>query len=153
MKNIVFIICIILFIISCSSTNKLRKKAFHHALVGQNETVVCSRLGPPKKTIHLSEGEKILLFEFYSKGMFTTPYKSKVTYSHNKDVMGNREGFALNLGENTVTNDPKYTIHQTEVSTVKVYFNKRGISYRFEQSLTPKQVDHFYETFKEYIPK
>lgn len=70
--------------------------------------------------------------------MFLTPNKSKVTYNATKDLFGNRQGFTLNSGVNTVTNDPRYTIYQKEVSYLKVFLDKQGNCLRYEQNL-PKE--------------
>jgi hypothetical protein len=128
-------------------------KEFRNALVGQNEMNIYSRLGPPTKTITTSDGEKIMVYEFYSKGMFLTPNKSKVTYSAKKDLSGNREGLTFNSGVNTVTNDPQYTIYQKNVSYLKVYLDKRGNCVRFEQDLPQEQLDIYHERFKYFLPK
>ena len=138
---------------SCTTLNKMTNKAIHYAIVGQNEKTIYSRVGIPKSIIPASDGGKILLYESYSKGMFTTPYKSKVTYSANKDLLGNREGVTFNSGANTETNDPKYTIYQNDVSLLKVFMNKQGKCVRFEQNLTRNQLEMYYEQFKRYIPE
>jgi hypothetical protein len=138
---------------SCATSNKMADEAFRNALVGQNEMSIYSRLGPPKRTITASDGGKIVIYEFYSKDMFLTPYKSKVTYSANKDLLGNRKGLTFTSGVNTVTNDPKYTIYQKNVSYLKVFLDKQGNCTGFEQNLPQEQLDIYHERFKHFLPK
>ena len=152
MKNLLLLLVMTILFASCATT-KMTDKEFRNALVGQNEMNIYSRLGPPTKTITTSDGEKIMVYEFYSKGMFLTPNKSKVTYSAKKDLSGNREGLTFNSGVNTVTNDPQYTIYQKNVSYLKVYLDKRGNCVRFEQDLPREQLDIYHERFKYFLPK
>lgn len=112
MKNLLLLLVMTIFFTSCATTNKMIDEEFRNALVGQNEMNIYARLGPPTKTITGSDGGKIMIYEFYSKGMFLTPYKSKITYNTKNDLPGNRKGFTFNSGVNTVTNDPQYTIYQ-----------------------------------------
>jgi hypothetical protein len=153
MKNLLLLLALALLLTSCATTNKMTDKEFNHALVGQNETNIYSRLGPPTKTVTSSDGEKIMIYEFYSKGMFLTPYKSKITYNAKKDWTGNRKGFSFSSGVNTVTNDPRYTIYQKNVSYLKVFLDKQGNCVRFEQDLPPEQLDIYHERFKYFLPK
>jgi len=120
-------------------------KEFRNALVGQNEMNIYSRLGPPVRTITSSDGGKIMIYEFYTKGMYLTPNKSKVTYKVNKDLFGNRQGLTFNSGVNTVTNAPQYTIYQNNVSYLMVFLDKQGNCVRFEQDLPQEQLDIFHE--------
>jgi hypothetical protein len=152
MNNLLLLLVMTILFTSCATT-KMTDKEFRNALVGQNEMNIYSRLGPPTKTITTSDGEKIMVYEFYSKGMFLTPNKSKVTYSAKKDLSGNREGLTFNSGVNTVTNDPQYTIYQKNVSYLKVYLDKRGNCVRFEQDLPQEQLDIYHERFKYFLPK
>lgn len=138
---------------SCASTNKMTDREFRHALVGQNEMNIFSKFGPPTRIITASNGGKIMIYEFYNKGMFLTPYKSKVTYNANKDILGNRKGFTLRSGVNTVTNDPKYTIYQKNVSYLKVFLDKQGNCVRFEQDLPQEQLEIYHERFKHFPGK
>jgi hypothetical protein len=85
--------------------------------------------------------------------MFLTPNKSKVTYKANKDLFGNRQGFTLNSGVNTVTNDPHYTIYQKNISYLKVFLDKQGNCIRFEQDLPQEQLDIYHKRFKHFLPK
>jgi hypothetical protein len=128
-------------------------KEFRQALVGQNEINIYSKFGPPTRTITASDGGKIMIYEFYSKGMYLTPYKSKVTYSAKKDLIGNRKGLTFNSGVNTVTNDPQYTIYQKNVSYLKVFLDKGGNCIRFEQDLPQEQLDIYHERFKHFPSK
>lgn len=138
---------------TCATSNKMTDKEFKHALVGQNEMNIYAKLGPPIRTITSSDGGKIMIYEFYTKGVFLTPYKSKITYNANKNMQGNRQGFTFNSGVNTVTNDPQYTIYQKNVSYLKVFLDKEGNCVRFEQDLPQEQLDIYHERFKHFLPK
>lgn len=137
---------------SCATTDKMTDKEFRQALVGQNEMNIYSRFGPPTRTISASDGGKIMIYEFYSKSMFLTPNKSKVTYKANKDLFGNSQGFTLNSVVNTVTNDPQYTIYQKNVSYLKVFLDKQGNCIKYEQNLPQEQLDIYHERFKYFLP-
>lgn len=128
-------------------------EAFQYALVGQDEMTISSRLGAPIRTIPDSDGGKVMIYEFYSKGMFLTPYKSKVTYNAARNIVGNREGLTFTSGVNKAANDPQYTIYQKEVSYLKVFLNKQGNCVRFEENLTRDQLETYYGQFKRYVPK
>lgn len=131
----------------------MASESFHHALIGQNESAIYSRLGPPTKAITDSFGSKILIYDHYSKGMFLTPNKSKVTYSARTDMSGNREGFTFHSGVNTVTNKPEYTIYQREVSSLKVFLDKNGSCFRFEQNLPREVLETYHERLKHFPPE
>jgi hypothetical protein len=153
MKNLLLLLGMTILFTSCATTNKMTDKEFRHALVGQNEMNIYSKFGPPTRTITASNGEKTLIYEFYSKGMFITPYKSKVTYNANRDLLGNRKGLTFNSGVNTVTNNPQYTIYQKNVSYLKIFLDKQGNCVRFEQDLPQEQLDIYHERFKHFLPK
>lgn len=130
----------------------MAKEAFQYALVGQNEMTITSRLGAPIRTVPDSDGEKVMIYEFYSKGMFITPYKSRVTYNAARNIVGNREGLTFTSGVNKATNDPKYTIYQKDVSYLKVFLNKQGNCVRFEENLTRDQLETYYKQLRHYVP-
>ena len=102
MKNLLLLLVMSILFTSCATTNKMTDKEFRHALVGQNEMNIYSKFGPPTRTITASDGGKIMIYEFYSKGMYLTPYKSKITYNANKDLLGNRKGLTFNSGVNWI---------------------------------------------------
>lgn len=153
MKNLLLLLGITILFTYCATTDKMTDKEFRQALVGQNEMTIYSKFGPPTRTINASDGGKIMIYEFYSKGTYLTPYKSKVTYNANKDLFGDRKGFVFKSGVNTVTNDPQYTIYQKNVSYLKVFLDKRGNCVRFEQDLPQEQIDIYHERFKHFLPK
>ena len=153
MKTSTKLIVLAVLLTACASINKMTNNAIHYAIVGQNEMTVFKRLGVPAKTVATSDGEKKLIYEYYSKGMFTTPYDSRVTYSQKKDAFGNSEGLIIHGGVNTVTNDPKYTIYEKDVSYLEVFLDKEGKCVRFQQNLQKKQLEMLYEQFKKYIPQ
>lgn len=124
----------------------------HHALIGQNQSTIFSRLSPPTKILDDPGGGKVLIYEHYSKGMFLTPNKSKITYNARTEKTGNREGLTFNSGVNTVTNKPEYTIHQREVSVLKVYLDKDGSCERYEQNLPREVLETYHERFRHFEP-
>ena len=151
MKNLFLLLVMAILFTSCATTDKMTDKEFRQALVGQNEMNIYSKFGPPTRIITASDGGKIMIYEFYSKGMYLTPYKSRITYNANKDLMGNRKGVTFTSGVNNVTNAPQYTINQKNVSFLKVFLDKRGNCVRFEQDLPQEQLDIYHERFK-HIP-
>ncbi|NQU33602.1 MAG: hypothetical protein HQ521_10235 [Bacteroidetes bacterium] len=153
MKNLFFLLFMTILLNSCATTNKMTNEAIHHAIIGQNEKSIYSRVGIPTSIVPAPDGGKIMIYEYYSKGMYTTPYKSKVTYNANRNLTGDREGLILRLGENTATNDPKYTIYEKNVSYLKAYLDKQGNCVRFEQNLPKEQLEMYHERFKHYLPK
>lgn len=147
----VWFVFVLLF--SCSPTNKIARGSFQQALIGQNEMKIFSMLGPPKSILPASGGGKVMVYEHYTKGMFLTPNKSKVTYSHRRDISGNREGLTFHGGLNTVTNDPAYTIYQKEVSCLKIYLDKNGICVSYEENLPHAVPEIYHERFKHFTPE
>jgi hypothetical protein len=144
MRNLLFLLVLPLLFGSCSTTEKLTNEAIHNAIVGQDEKIVCYRLGMPARTVPAPHGGKILIYEHYSKGMFLTPYKSKINY---------KDGIILGGAEYRVTNDPKYTIYATEVSYLKVYLDKQGKAVRIEHTLPQEQLEIYHERFKHFPSK
>lgn len=94
-----------------------------------------------------------MIYEHDSKGMFLTPYKSKVTYSARTDISGNREGVAYHSGVNTMTNDPKYTIYQKNTSVLEVFLDKNGNCVRFGQNLPRELLETYHKRFKHFLPE
>ena len=127
--------------------------AIYHAIVVQDEMIVYKRLGMPARITTTPDGGKKMTYEYFSKGMFTTTHKSRVTYSTKKNPFGDSEGLIIHGGVNTVTNDPKYTIYEKDISFLNVFLDKQGICVRFEQNLQKKQLEMLYEQFKKYVPK
>lgn len=64
MKKVTSLLVIAILLTFCATPNKMANKAFYHALVGQDETTVCTRLGPPTSIVASSDGGKILIYEF-----------------------------------------------------------------------------------------
>ena len=152
MKNLIFFILLAILLNSCATTNKLTDEAFNHALIGQNEMTIYSRAGTPTRIIPAPDGGKIMIYEFYSNSMYLTPNKSKVTYNAKSDLLGNRQGLTFS-SVNTETNDPKYTIYQKNVSSLKIFLDKNGKCTRFEQDLPREQLEIYHERFKHFLPK
>lgn len=155
MKNLLFLLVLTILLSSCASINKMANESIHNAIIGQNEMIVYKRLGMPSRVEHTRDGGKIMIYEFYSKGMFLTPNKSELTF-YNYDYLNGTStfpGITLRSGVNTVTNDPKYTIYPTNVSYLKVYLDKQGNAIRIEQTMPQEQLDIYHERFKHFIPK
>ncbi len=150
MKNLLSILVLSVILNSCASTNKIANESIRNAIIGQNEMIVCKRMGMPSRIVPASDGGKIMIYEYYSKGMYLTPNKSAVTYNANRDLTGDREGFVLTLGKNIAANDSKFTIYPTNVSYLKVYIDSQGNAVRYEQNLPQEQLDIYHERFKHF---
>jgi opacity protein-like surface antigen len=125
MKNLLFLLVLTLLLYSCASPNKMANESIHNAIIGQNEMIVFERLGTPTRVEHDRDGGKIMIYESQSKGMFLTPYnKPAITYNTTRGLTGKMQGVTYTSNVNTATNDPKYTIHSTNVSYLKVYIDK-----------------------------
>lgn len=139
---------------SCTSINKMSNEAIHHAIIGQNEMIVHSRLGLPVRTIQTQDGEKKLIYELHSNGMFTTPYKSRLTFNYSGDMANQEPHLNWQYSSiNTETNKDKYTIYQEDTSFLEVFLNNEGHCVRFQHNMTRPQLEQFYKRFKQYIPK
>lgn len=147
MKKIPFLLVIILLLTFCATSNKMANQAFYHALIGQDETTVCSRLGAPTDIVNSSDGEKILIYQFYTKGMFDMPEKD-----------GAFKGFAIYNKQTgaAYTAHPynkRYTSYQLDVNSIVVFFDRQGKCIRFEQDLPRERLEYYYERLKVYIPE
>lgn len=151
MKNSPFALLLFFLFTFCSTSNKLVDETFKQALIGQSEMTVYSRLGAPSRIEPAPRGGKVLIYEFESKGMFLTPYKSNITYETQMDPSGNRQGWTYTSNVNRATNDPQYTIYQNKVSYFKIYLNKEGNCVRYEQNLPQEQLDIYHERFKHFL--
>lgn len=150
MKNLLLLLILTILLNSCASTNKIASESIHNAIIGQNEMIVCKRLGMPSRVDHTSDGGIVMIYEYYSKGDYLTPNKSSITYSTRKDVVGKMQGWTYTTNVNTKTNAPKYTIYPTQVSYLKVYLNKQGNAVRIEQTLPKEQLEIYHERFKHF---
>ena len=154
MKDLFFLLVLTILLSSCASTKKTANEALHHAIIGQNEMIVYKRLDLPTRVEHTRDGGKIFIYEYYSKGMFLTPYtKPSITYNVNRDLTGKMQGLTYTSNVNTATNNPKYTIYQTNVSYLKVYLDKQGNAVRIEQTMPQEQLEIYHERFKHFLPK
>ncbi|MCK3684177.1 hypothetical protein [Maribellus sp. YY47] len=154
MKNLTALFFLLLLLDSCSTTGKLANEAIHHAIVGQNEKIIYNRLGKPARTETSSEGEKILVYEFQSKGMYTTPNKSNLTVDYSGDMGNSAPHLNWQYSRaNTQTNSTEYTIYQKDISVLQVFLNKEGNCTRIQHNLTKDQLEYFYGSFSKYIPK
>lgn len=152
MKNVLIRCVFIILFYSCATTYNMTTEAFNHALIGHSEDTIYSRLGIPSEIISTLEGGKIMVYEYYSKGMYTNPYKSRITFNPNLDMSGQREGFVFK-SRSIATNKPEYTIYDIETSYLKLFLDKHDYCVRYEQNLTPEQLEIYYEIFKRYVPE
>jgi len=148
--KILYRLIVLFLLVACSTTNNLYDETFDNALIGQSEMQVYSRMGPPSRTEAVSGGGKILVYEFDSKGMFLTPYRSPIKYDASMNAVGEPQGWTLTFGEHLVANNPQYTIYDTKVSYFKVFLNKKGICTRYEQNMPREQLDIYHERFKHF---
>jgi len=152
MKSFLFLLVMTILLSSCASTYKMANKSIHNAIFGQNEMIVYKRLGVPTRIVPTTDGGKVMIYEYYSKGMYLTPNKSAITYNTNKDLEGNKQGWTYTSNVNTATNDPKYTIYPTNVSYLKVYLDEEGNAIRLEQNMPKEQLEIYHERFKHFRP-
>ncbi|HYQ57702.1 MAG TPA: hypothetical protein VEP89_10185 [Draconibacterium sp.] len=151
MKHSIFILFLFIISSSCSTTRKMYDDAFNAALIGQRELDIVATLGRPTRTEQLSEGRKVMVYEYPVKGMFTTPNQSKFTYSSQRDLTGQAGGLTYNSGANTSMNSSQYTIYDKSMAYLKVFIDKDGKSIKFEENLSREQVDMLYKKFKPYV--
>lgn len=153
MRNLLFLLVLTILLNSCASTNKMAKESIHNAIIGQNEMIVLKKLGVPARVEYARDGGKVMIYEYYSKGMYLTPNKKPaISYNINRDLTGEMQGLTYKSNVNTVTNDPKYTIYPTNVSYLKVYLDKQGNAIRIEQNMPQEQLEIYHERFKHFIP-
>ena len=152
MKNVPILFVLTFLIFGCSSSSKLANNSIYYALVGQNEKTIYKRLGIPSQTESNPDGGKTMVYEFHSTGMFETPYKSNITYRAEAGPDGQRKGWTYTTNVNTAANDPKYTIHQTNMSWLKVFLDKEGKCTKVDHNLSKERLEMFYEQFKIYVP-
>ena len=143
---------------SCFSTNKMANESIHNAIIGQDEMIVCNRLGMPTKVEYAGDGEKIIIYEHYSESLYPTPNNSAITYNTAKNVEGNRPGLTFTSNVNTAANDSKYAIYPRnasylKVSYLKVYLDKQGNAIKIEQNIPQEQLEIYHERFKHFLPK
>ena len=122
MENSIFVLVLTILFSFCASINKLTNKAIHYAIAGQNEMIVSNGLGLPARTNPTPDGGKKLIYQYFTKGMFSTPCKSRVTYRTNK-TPDKREGIILYGGVNTATYLSKIAV----VSIHKAYVQLANI--------------------------
>lgn len=130
----------------------MTNEALNHAIVGQNEPTVRDRLGTPARTVQLTDGRKMLIYEYRSKGMFEEPYKSRLTFSYSGDIVDQEPHLNWQYSTiNTETNAPEYTTYQKKISVLEVILNDDGRCEGFQQNLTKQQLKQFYNNYKKYI--
>lgn len=138
---------------SCASITRLSNNAIYHTIVGQTEFTVYERLGPPARTLQTKDGEKKLVYEYHSKGMFTHPNKSKLTFSQSGDMSNQEPRLNWKFSSvDTKTNSPEYTVYQDNTSVLEVYINAEGECVSFQQNLNKQELEQLYQTFSKYVP-
>ncbi len=155
MKKVPVILLMLLMLLgACSTTNKLANEAIHYAIVGQNEKIIFKRLGAPSSVTNTSDGGKVMLYEYQSKGMYTTPNKSKLTLNYTGDRANTEPHLNWQYSSaSTQTNAPEYTIYQKDISVIKVFLDKEGNCSRIEHNLTKDELEYFYKSFKQFVPQ
>ncbi len=153
LKNSLFLILLTILFGACASLNKMTNEALYHAIAGQNEMTVRSRLGTPARTVQVPDGGKKLVYEFYSKGAPASLNKSKLTFSYSGDMADQDPHLKWQYSNvNTKTNAPEYTIYDEDTSVLEVFLNDEGQCVKFQQNMTKVQLEQFYKSFKKYIP-
>lgn len=154
MKKSLTLLMISVLFSFCSATNKMANKAFYHALVGQNEMTVCSRLGVPTTIIPILDGGKILIYEFYEKGMFLISNSSNLADSPISLFSVNKKtGAIYDIKVDPEAVKSQYTSYQGNVNNLMVFLDREGKCVRFEQYLPREKLEFYYQKLKDYIPK
>jgi len=154
MKKIIQLTICALLLGACSSLNKMTNEAFYHAVVGQTEKVVYARVGSPSKTYVTEDGGKVLVYE--------VPEKSFAGYSKNIQPALTRDfddhgkpDYDVDIWQLTsaASDANKYAEYNMNITGMKIYFNKRGICTRVDQSLPKPQAEYYYHRLKKYVPE
>ena len=153
MKNLLTLALFLLFLAGCSGLEKMTNKAFYYAAVGQTEKEVYSRVGTPSRIETTTEGEKILVYEVPSKGMFKYPNKSQLSVKADPKLNGQKYSWSVNPSVNTTTNAAEYQDYATNMTFLKIYLDKDGVCTRVEQNLQDPQLEFYYDRLKKYIPE
>lgn len=153
MRNLLTLALFLLFLAGCSGLEKMTNKAFYYAAVGQTEKEVYSRVGTPSRIETSTEGDKILVYEVPSKGMFKYPNKSQVSVNPSPNPSGQKYSWSVNPSVNTTTNAAEYQDYATNMTYLKIYLDKEGVCTRVEQNLQDPQLEFYYDRLKKYIPE
>jgi hypothetical protein len=126
MKYLLFLLVATILVSSCATTNKIAYESIQNAIIGQNEMIVCNRLGMPTRVEHVSDGGKVIIYEHYREDMYSIPIKPAITYNATKGIEGNKQlTFTSNV--NTVANDPRHPIYPTNESYLKYTLTSKGM--------------------------
>jgi len=152
MKKLPFLLVITILFTFCASSNKMANKAFYHALVGQDEMTVYSRLGAPTNIVTSWDGGKILIYEFYTKGMFVAPELGEPS-RNSWEFTNKKTGAVYDIKTYSIKNSSGNTSYQIDVNSLIVFLDKQGKCLRFEQDLPREKLEFYFERLKGYIPK
>jgi hypothetical protein len=152
MKKSQFILVIAILFTSCATTNKMANKAFYHALVGQNEMTVYSRLGAPTNIVTSGDGGRILIYEFYTKGMFVVPEVGEPT-GNSLGFTDKKTGAIYDIKTYSNNNSSSNISYLTDVNSLVVFIDQQGNCVRFEQDLPREKLEFYYNRLKGYIPQ
>ncbi|RKD90177.1 hypothetical protein [Mangrovibacterium diazotrophicum] len=151
MKNIVVVLVCSFCVMACATTTKLANKAISNGIVGQNESTINSRLGYPVRTISKPNGEKTLVYEYYSRSGYKAPANVK-SKSFRVDEFGHQSGLDIGDVISTLTYDSSNAISGKYTTYLEVYLDKQGNCVGFEHNLTKEQLQLLREQFKRYQP-
>ena len=154
MAKLRYLIGIFVLLCSCSANKRLAEKAFYHALVGQNEMTIYSRLGAPTNVIATTDGGKLLKYEFYGKGLLIPLSHSGVAEeSYTATIKNKKTGAVYNIVTNPETAVSEYSNYQTDIASLNVFIDKHGKCVNYEQNLPKEQLEYYYDQLRKYIPE
>jgi hypothetical protein len=129
----------------------MANKAFYHALLGQNEMAIISRLGAPTNIVASLNGGKIFIYEYYTKGMFEM--KGGGESIDGLEIFNNKTGAVYDIRLYPENSNSRNLSYQKNVNSLFVFLDPNGKCYRFEQDLPKEKLEFYYERLKTYIPE
>lgn len=148
MRNYVVLAIGLLCLVACSGTIHLANKAMRKGLVGQDQTTVEARLGLPVKEICFTNGEKVLVYEYYDR-VYEPPREIKA-HSFQLDENGHRNGFDpfdLFVYLNYDSSEADFDIY---THFLEVYFDDQGHCVAVEHNLSKEQLKVMLQQFSNY---
>ena len=131
-----YLLVLTIFLSFCSTTNKMAKETFQHALFGQNEITIYSRIGAPTRIFTASDGAKVLICEFYSADKILTFEKIEpADYSQEITSFTSKSGAIYDVRLNPDFNKGKNMTYQENVTSLDVFLDNLGYCVGFDCNL------------------
>ena len=152
-KSISALVVICILFSLCNTPKKLANKAFHNALIGQNEMTIYSRIGMPTSTAKTFNGGKILMYEFFSMERFPTVNNFKPEDYDRGISFTSKSGAFYEIPFKPEFKNRKNMTYQEKVTSLMVFLDRHGKCIRFEHNLPKERLEFYYERLKAYIPE